>query len=125
MPEVFSRRERQIMDIVYRLGRATAAEVLAELPDPPSYSAARAALRVLEEKGHLRHVREGVRYVYEPATEREKASQSAARRLLETFFDNSAERAVAALIDVSREQLTEEDFDRLARLIEKAKEEGR
>ncbi|HWC00925.1 MAG TPA: BlaI/MecI/CopY family transcriptional regulator, partial [Bryobacteraceae bacterium] len=96
-----SRRERQIMDILYRSGRATVAEVHAALPDRPSYSAVRAMLRVLEEKGHVRHEEQGLRYVFAPTVPREKATRSAVRHLLETFFNGSAEQAVAALLDAS------------------------
>jgi BlaI family transcriptional regulator, penicillinase repressor len=120
-----SRRERQIMDILYRRGRATAAEILEELPDPPGYSAVRAMLRVLEEKKHIRHEEKELRYVYVPVVPREKARRSAVAHLLETFFDGSAEQAVAALLNASARELTEEDFDRLARLIEEARKEGR
>ncbi len=97
-----TRRERQIMDIVYRRGRATAAEVLAELPDPPSYSAVRALLRILEEKGYLRHQQEGPRYVFLPTLARDKARRSALKQMVQTFFDGSAEQAVAALLDMSQ-----------------------
>jgi len=120
--EEFSRRERQIMDIVYKLGKATAAEVLDNLPDPPSYSAVRALLRVLEEKGFLKHERDGARYVYLSVHTRESASKTALSRLLKTFFDDSPEQAMAALLDLSREEMTEEDFDRLARMIEQARD---
>lgn len=120
-----TRRERQIMDIVYRFERATAAEVQENLPDPPSYSAVRALLRVLEEKGHLRHVQEGPRYVYLPTLPREKARKSALRRLLRTFFDDSAEKAVAALLSMSTSELSEKELERLGELIEEAKQEGR
>lgn len=120
-----SRRERQIMDIVYSAGRATAAEVLEQLPDPPSYSAVRAALRVLEEKGHLRHQQDGPRYVFLPTVPRERARRSALHHLLGTFFDGSAEGAVAALLDLKAGELTATDYDRLAALIEQAREEGR
>ena len=120
-----SRRERQIMDIVYREGRVSAAEVLRHLPDPPSYSAVRAMLRVLEQKGHLRHEMEGNKYVYLPTLSRAKARRSALENVLRTFFDGSADKAVAAMLDLSRDQLTEEDLDRLAQLIERAREEGR
>jgi predicted transcriptional regulator len=119
-----SRRERQIMDILYRRGRASVAEVLEELPDPPSYSAVRAMLRVLEEKGHVRHEEQALRYVFSPTVPREKAKRAALRRLLDTFFNGSAERAVAALLDGSAAQLSAEELDRLARLIEKARKEG-
>src|SRR5258706_3922369 len=94
-----SRRERQIMDIVFARGEATAAEVGAALPDPPSYSAVRALLRILEEKGHLRHREDGPRYVFVPTEPREKASRSALKRVLQTFFDGSLSNAVAALVD--------------------------
>jgi BlaI family transcriptional regulator, penicillinase repressor len=120
-----SRRERQIMDILYRRGRATAAEILEELPEAPGYSAVRAMLRVLEEKKHIRHEEKELRYVYLPVVPREKARRSAVAHLLETFFDGSAEQAVAALLNASARELTEEDFDRLARLIEEARKEGR
>lgn len=118
-----SRRERQIMDIIYRRGRATAAEVLDDLPDPPSYSAVRAALRLLEEKGDLRHEQDGPRYVYLPTVPRAKASASALRHLVRTFFNGSAEQVVNALVE--EEKLSPAELDRLAALIEQArKEEG-
>ena len=120
-----SRRERQIMDAVYRLGPVTATEVLAHIPDPPSYSAVRAMLRVLENKGHLRHVLEGKSYVYLPTLPRLRASRSALQNMLKTFFDGSAEKAVAALIDISRSELAEAELERLSRLIEQARQEGR
>lgn len=120
-----SRRERQIMDVLYRRGRATAAEILEDLPDPPSYSAVRAMLRVLEDKKHIRHEEKDLRYVYLPVVPREKARRSAVAHLLDTFFDGSAEQAVATLLNVSSKDLSEEDFDRLAALIEEARKEGR
>jgi len=120
-----SRRERQIMDIIYQLGQATAAEVLANLPDPPSYSAVRAMLKILEDKGHLRHKQQGPRYVFLPKVSREKAKRSAVKHLLQTFFDGSAESAVATLLDVSRSDLSNADLDRLNSLISQAKKEGR
>jgi predicted transcriptional regulator len=120
-----SRRERQIMDVLYRRGRATAAEILGELPEPPSYSAVRAMLRVLEEKKHIRHEEKDLRYVYLPVVPREKARRSAVTHLLDTFFDGSAEQAVATLLDVSARDLKPADFDRLAALIEQARKEGR
>jgi predicted transcriptional regulator len=113
------------MEIVYRLGRATAADVLAELPDPPSYSAVRAHLRILEEKGHLRHDREGARYVFTPTVGRARARRSALTQVVQTFFDGSAEQAVAALLDLSHEKLSDDDLDRLSGLIDKARQEGR
>ncbi len=120
-----SRRERQIMDVLYRLGKATAAEVHGAIPDPPSYSAVRAMLRVLEEKQHIRHEAQDLRYVFMPVIPREKARRSAVRHLLETFFEGSPEQAVATLLDVSARELSAEDLDRLAALVEKAKKEGR
>lgn len=120
-----SRRERQIMDVLYRRGRATAAEIHQDLPDPPSYSAVRAMLRVLEEKKHVRHEEKDLRYVYLPVVPRERARRSAAVHMLETFFDGSAEQAIATLLDVSSRELSDEDFDRLSALIEKARKEGR
>jgi predicted transcriptional regulator len=120
-----SRRERQIMDVIYRLGRATAAEVRAQLPDPPGYSAVRALLRVLEEKGHLRHEADGPRYVFLPTISRERARRSALRQLLATFYDDSPEQVVATLLDVSAARLTDAEFDRLAELIDEARREGR
>jgi predicted transcriptional regulator len=120
-----SRRERQIMDIIYRLGRATAAEIMENLPDPPSYSAVRALLRILEEKGHLRHRQEGPRYVYRPTVSRERAKRSALKHMLSTFFEGSVTQAVAALIDISEDELSEDDLERIADIIRQAKEEGR
>ena len=123
MPDPLSRRERQIMDIVYAQGQATAAEVTAALPDAPSYSAVRALLRILEQKGHLRHQEDGPRYVFLPTVSRDRARRSALRSLVRTFFDGSSAQAAAALIDQA--QLSDEDFDRLAAAIEKARKEGR
>ncbi|NIM50911.1 MAG: BlaI/MecI/CopY family transcriptional regulator [Gemmatimonadales bacterium] len=120
-----SRRERQIMDVIYRLGKATAQEVRGNLPDPPSYSAVRALLRVLEEKGHVRHRQEGPRYLYLPTVARDKARRSALKQLLRTFFDGSAEAAVAALLDMSVDELSDEELERLAELIERTRQEGR
>lgn len=120
-----SRRERQIMDIIYSRGQATAIEVLENLHDPPSYSAVRALLRVLEEKGHLEHALDGQRYVYSPTVAREQVKRSALRRVLQTFFDNSTEDAVAALLDLSDERLSEGELDRLEELIKQARQEGR
>ena len=124
-PVHLSRRERQIMDVIYKLGEASVADVLKRLPDPPSYSAVRATLRLLEEKGHLRHKQQGVRFVYLPWVSREQARQSALKHLLSTFFDGSATQAVAALLDMSPRELSEEELQRLARLIEDAQKEGR
>ena len=120
-----SRRERQIMDAIYRLGRATAQEVRDNIPEPPSYSAVRALLRVLEEKGHVKHRQDGPRYVYLPTVPREKASASALQQVVRTFFDGSAESAVAALLDLSAEELSDEELDRLRDLIDRARKEGR
>ena len=120
-----ARRERQIMEIVFLLGQATAADVLAELPDPPSYSAVRAHLRILEDKGHLRHNRDGVRYVFSPIVGRDRARRSALTQVVQTFFGGSAEQAVATLLDLSHEKLTDDDLGRLSALIAKAREEGR
>jgi predicted transcriptional regulator len=120
-----SRRERQIMDVIYRRGQATAAEVLEGLPDPPSYSAVRAMLRVLEEKGHVQHVSQGPRYVFLPTVPREKARRSALQQLVQTFFDGSTEQAVAALLDLSAAKLSDEELDRLAERIDRARQEGR
>jgi len=122
---VLTRRERQIMDAVYSLGRATTTDVLAQIPDPPSYSAVRAMLRILENKGHLRHVLEGKSYVYLPTLARTRASRSALQNMLKTFFDGSTEKAVAALLDMSRADLTDDEFARLSRLIDDARQEGR
>jgi predicted transcriptional regulator len=120
-----SRRERQIMDVIYRRGQATSAEVLEEIPDPPSYSAVRALLRVLEEKGHLRHEQQGPRYVFLPTVPRDKARKSALRKLVQTFFDGSTEQTVAALLDMSASKLSQVEFDRLSKLIDQARKEGR
>jgi predicted transcriptional regulator len=113
------------MDVLYRNGRATAAEVHAAIPDPPSYSAVRAMLRVLEEKKHIRHEEKDLRYVFIPVVPREKARRSAVRHLLDTFFDGSPEQAMATLLDISANELSQEELDRLATLIEKARQEGR
>ncbi len=120
-----SRRESQIMEIVYESGRVSAAEVLERLPDPPSYSAVRAMLRILEDKGHLRHEQDGPRYVFLPTVPREEARDSALKRVVRTFFDGSAEGAMAALIDLGVSDLDEEALERLADLIEDARKEGR
>ncbi len=120
-----SRRERQIMDAIYRRGQATSAEVLEDLPDPPSYSAVRAMLRVLEEKGHLQHVQQGAKYVFLPTVPREKARRSALKQLMQTFFDGSAEQTVAALLDLSASKLSDAELDRLSKLINQARKEGR
>jgi predicted transcriptional regulator len=118
-----SRRERQIMDLLFQRGRATAGEVQTALPDPPSYSAVRALLRILEDKGHVSHVQDGARYVYAPRLDREKARTSALRHLVATFFDGSAEQALAALIDTHGRHLADDELDRMAALIERARKE--
>ena len=123
--ESLSRRERQIMDIIYQRGRATAQDVMEDLPDPPSYSAVRAMLRLLEEKGRLKHEQHGQRYVFLPTVAREKARKSALQQMLKTFFGGSTEQAVAALLDLSRSKLSKDELDRLSQMIEEAREEGR
>lgn len=120
-----TRREREIMDIVYRRGRATAHDVLADLAEPPSYSAVRALLRLLEERGHVRHVQEGQAYVYLPAVSRGDARKSALAHVVRTFFAGSIEQAVATLVESSRSKLSKDELDRLGDLIERAKKEGR
>jgi BlaI family transcriptional regulator, penicillinase repressor len=119
-----SRRERQIMDILYARGRATAAEIHEALPDAPTYSAVRAKLRVLEEKGHVRHQEESLRYVYLPTVARETARRSALRHLVSTFFEGSVEQTVAALVDLSAANLSRQELDRISSLIEEAKKES-
>ena len=120
-----SRRERQIMDIIYQQERATAADVLAALPDPPSYSSVRALLGVLETKGHLRHVKDGARYVYLPVRSRRGAAKSALRQVMQTFFAGSVEQTVATLLSVSDAPLSEDEWERLSAVIDKAKGESR
>src|ERR1700730_16858520 len=116
-----SRRERQIMDILYRRGRATAGEVLADLTGDPSYSTVRTQLRVLEDKGHVHHEEVGLRYVYVPAVPRRAARKSALRHLVDTFFDGSAEQAVAALLGGEAPRLTDNELKRVADLVHKAR----
>lgn len=113
------------MDIVYQLGEATAAEVMDGMPNPPSYSAVRAMLRILEEKGHLTHTKDGPRYVYQPTVAPEKARKTALRHVVRTFFDGSAEQAVAALLDTEGSDFSDDELNRLATLIEHARREGR
>src|ERR671938_1542123 len=120
-----SRRERQIMDFLFSHGKATVAEVLGGIPEPPSYSAVRAMLRTLEEKGHVTHVEDGRAYVYRPTVAREQARRSALRHMVSTFFGGSAEQAGAALPDLSGPKLTNEQLDRVARLVDQARKEGR
>jgi len=124
-PAGLSRRERQIMDILYQRSKASAAEVREAMEDAPSYSAVRAMLRVLEERGHVKHQAEGMKYVYVPTVTREKAKRSAVRHVLDTFFGGSPEQIVAALLDVSSTRLTREELDRMSEMIERAKKEGR
>ncbi|HSR68417.1 MAG TPA: BlaI/MecI/CopY family transcriptional regulator [Acidobacteriota bacterium] len=120
-----SRRERQVMDILYRRGRASASDIHKALPDPPSYSAVRATLRVLEEKGHVSHQGQpGHAYSYRPTLERGQARRGALHHLVNTFFEGSAEKLVAALLDED-EQMTPEALERISRLVEEAREEGR
>lgn len=123
-PFSLSRRERQIMDVLYRLDRASVSQVLAEMPGKPSYSTVRAQLRVLEEKGHVRHEEHGLRYVYLPAVPREVARRSALRHMVETFFEGSTEKVVAALLGGEAVRLSQEELDRIARLISRGRKEG-
>lgn len=118
-----SRRERQIMDSLYRRGNATVAEVLEDLPDPPSDSAVRAALRLLEEKGQVQHTQEGPRNVYRPVAPREKVSRSALLHLIRTFFRGSREEAMAAILDLPDQELSDEELARMASLIEAVRKE--
>jgi predicted transcriptional regulator len=120
-----TRREREIMDILYRRGRATAHEVLEDLADPPSYSAVRALLRLLEERGHVKHTEDGPRYMYAPAVARGDAKRSALAHVVKTFFAGSVGDAVATLVESSRSKLSREELDRLSDLIERAKQERR
>src|SRR5881628_3305823 len=119
-----TRRERQIMDILYRRGRAAASDVMEELSGDPNYSTVRTQLRVLEEKGHVRHEEEGLRYVYVPAVSRHAARKSALKHLVETFFDGSAEQVVAAVLGGEASRLTDEDLERIAELVAEARKEG-
>jgi BlaI family transcriptional regulator, penicillinase repressor len=123
-PTTLTRRERQIMDILYRRSRATAAEVMAELPGEPNYSTVRTQLRVLEDKGHVLHEEDGVRYVYAPAVPRHAARKSALKHLVETFFDGSAEQVVAAVLGGEASRLSDEDLERIAELVADARKEG-
>ena len=120
----WSRRERQIMDILYRRGRATANEVMADLPGDPSYSTVRTQLRVLESKGHVRHEEEGLRYVYLPAVARHTARRSALRHLVDTFFEGSTEKVVAALLGGDASRLSDAELDRIATIVAKARKGG-
>ena len=120
-----SRRERQIMDFLFRVGRATAAEVMEGLSDAPSYSAVRALLRILEDEGNITHVQEGPRYVYMPAVARNDARKTALSHVVATFFDGSVEQAVTALVESSRSKLSKDELERISQMINKAKKEGR
>lgn len=123
-PEVsLSRRERQIMDALYELGRASVAEVRGALPDPPSYSAVRTLLRILEQKGHVKHTKSSNRYIYLPRRTRDRAGKSALQRVLNTFYSGSLPSAVAGLLEVTDTELTDGDLDRLSSLIEQARKE--
>jgi predicted transcriptional regulator len=119
-----SRRERQILDILYERGKLSAAEVRAAMPDAPGYSAVRALLRVLEEKGHVRHEAQGAKYVYLPTVAPNKAKRLAVRHVMDTFFAGSPEKIVAALLDVSAARLTDEELGRMAAMIERARKDG-
>jgi len=121
---VLPRRERQIMDVLFRRGRATAAEVMEELPGQSSYSTVRTQLRILENKGHVRHEDDGVRFIYMPVARRDTARKSALRHLVETFFDGSAEKTVAALLGGDATRVSDEELDRIAALIDTARKEG-
>jgi len=123
-PMDLGRRERQIMAFIYRRGQATAAEVMEGISNPPSYSGVRAMLRILEEKGHLQHRREGARYIYAPTLSAEEAGRSAMNYMVQAFFNGSAEQAVAALLDLKSNELSDDDLDRLSGLIDQAKQEG-
>jgi predicted transcriptional regulator len=124
LPDAMSRRERQVMDILYQRGEATANEVLAALPDPPSSSAIRTILRILEVKGHARHTQHGPRYVYAPTRPRHNAARHALSHLVQTFFGGSVEKVVSALVAESDGRLSAEELDRLANLIEQARSQG-
>jgi predicted transcriptional regulator len=125
LPGGLGARERQILDAIYQLGEASVAQVLAKLSDPPSYSAVRTMIRVLEKKGLLRHRQIGTKYVYRPTRTRESASRSALRHLMQTFFGGSATDAVAAILDVSASKLTDGDLDLLEQRIDQARREGK
>jgi BlaI family transcriptional regulator, penicillinase repressor len=120
-----SRRERQIMDILYRRGRATVGDVMRELSGAPAYSTVRAQLRVLEDKGHVRHEEHGLRYAYLPTASTQTVRRSALKHLLDTFFDGSPEKVVAALVGKERTKISDEELERIAQLIEEARREGR
>ncbi len=123
--QAFSRREREVMDIAYRRGRVTAAEVMAEMADPPSYSSVRSTLKILEQKGHLQHEVEAGRYVYSPTLERSRARQSALETLLSTFFEDSPAQVVTALLESRGAELSDDDYEQLSQLIDRTRREGR
>jgi predicted transcriptional regulator len=120
-----SRRERQIMDVLHARGRVTAAEVLSALPDPPSYSAVRALLRILEQKGHVKHAAEGAKYVYSARVSRQVATRAALKRLVSTFFSGSVSQAMAALLENADTNLSENELEKIDKLIQQARKEGR
>ena len=124
-PSTLSRRERQIMDVLYVLGRATAAQVRDRLPDAPGYSAVRTLLRILEEKGHVRHEEDGPRYVYLPVVPARRAQRTAVTHLVKTFFQGSAEKAVAALIESADTKLSDQEIDRLEQIVAAARQKGK
>ncbi|HLL46511.1 MAG TPA: BlaI/MecI/CopY family transcriptional regulator [Longimicrobiaceae bacterium] len=124
-PLDLGRRERQIMEVIYRLGRASASEVREHLPDPPTYSAVRGMLRLLEDKGHLGHTQEGIRHVYFPTVARDDIRETTMRHVLKTFFAGSMSAAMAALLDANEEPPSGEELDTLARMIDQAREQGR
>jgi predicted transcriptional regulator len=123
-PLDLGRRERQIMEVVYRLGRATATQVRNELPDPPTYSAVRGMLRLLEEKGHLSHVAEGIRHVFSPTVARSDIRETAIKHVLRTFFAGSISAAMATLLETEEEPLSADELDKVAQMIERAREQG-
>ncbi len=120
-----SRRERQILDLLYKAGKATAADVQAGLPDPPSYSAVRAMLRILEDKGHVRHDLDGLKYVYMPTVARDRAKRSALKHVVNTFFEGSASQVMAALFEMSPHELDDTELARLRKLIDTAGKDGK
>jgi BlaI family transcriptional regulator, penicillinase repressor len=124
MNQSLSRRERQIVDVLFKLGKASAADVRAELPDAPSYSAVRALLRILEEKGHVKHEQDGPRYVYTVTVPRDSARRSALKHLVQTFFEGSTTQAISALLDSSSSKLSDADLERLGRILEEARKRG-
>jgi BlaI family transcriptional regulator, penicillinase repressor len=124
-PQDLGRRERQILDVIFRLGEASVGSVLQHMPDPPAYDSVRTMIRLLERKGFLRHRREGTKYVYRPTQSQESASRSALSHLMNTFFRGSAAETMAAIFDVSSDDLTDQELERLEQLIEQARKEGR